>query len=157
MRFDPEAKAAALSSPSDGTYIKVLAIDLPHARRLAFGVVLGQAVVSVTAALCAGGFAGARAGLSALLGGGIATAGSLAMAGLVFGRGAGASAQRALDALYVGEAVKLAVVIVLFVVVLKVTRVAPMPMLATFAATYLVYWIALIATLPASGSGQRGA
>src|SRR5205807_1190656 len=140
--------------PSDGTYIKVLAIDLPHARRLAFGVVLGQAVVSVTAALCAGGFAGARAGLSALLGGGIATAGSLAMAGLVFGRGAGASAQRALD---VGEAVKLAVVIVLFVVALKVTRVAPMPMLATFAATYLVYWIALIATLPASASGQRGA
>src|SRR6184192_1784420 len=138
----PRAHDRGSLEPLERDLYKVLATDLPQARRLAFGVVLGQAVVSVTAALCAGGFAGARAGLSALLGGGIATAGSLAMAGLVFGRGAGASAQRALDALYVGEAVKLAVVIVLFVVVLKVMRVAPMPMLATFAATYLVYWIA---------------
>jgi len=62
----------------------VLAIDLPHARRLAFGVVLGQAGMTVTAALCAWGIAAPRAGLSALLGGGIATVGSLAMAGLAW-------------------------------------------------------------------------
>jgi len=31
----------------------VSVIDLPRARRLAFGVVLGQAGVTVTAALCA--------------------------------------------------------------------------------------------------------
>ena len=135
----------------------MLAIDLPHARRLAFGVVLGQAGVTVTAALCAWGFADARAGLSALLGGGIATAGSLAMARLVFGRGAGASAQRALDALYVGEAVKLAVVIVLLVLVLKWVRVVPLAMLAAFAATFLVYWIALLAALPRSGGARRSA
>src|SRR5207302_11316393 len=121
------------------------------------GDVLGQAVVGVRGGLCARGLGGAGDGLWALIGGGSDAARRLAMAGLVFGRGAGASAQRALDALCVGEAVERAVVIVLFVVVLKVMRVAPMPMLATFAATYLVYWIALIATLPASGSGQRGA
>ena len=132
------------------------AIALPHARRLAFGVVLGQAGVTVIAALCAWGIADRRAGLSALLGGGIATVGSLAMAGLGFG-GAGADARRALGAFYLGEAVKLAVVMVLFVVVLKVVRVAPLAMFAAFAATLLVYWIALLAALPAVGGARRGA
>jgi ATP synthase protein I len=135
----------------------VSAIDLPQARRLAFGVVLGQAGVTVIAALCAWGIADRRAGLSALLGGGIATVGSLAMAGLGFGGGAGADAQRALGAFYRGEAVKLAVVMVLFVVVLKVVRVAPLAMFAAFAATLLVYWIALLAVLPALGGARRGA
>jgi len=44
----------------------VLAIDLPHARRLAFGVVLAQAAVTVTAALIAWGVADRHAALSAL-------------------------------------------------------------------------------------------
>ena len=135
----------------------MLAIDLPQARRLAFGLVLGQAGVTVTAALCAWGIADRRAGLSALLGGGIATAGSLAMARLALGGGAGADARRALSALYLGEALKLVLVIVLFVGVLKVVRVAPLAMFAAFAATLLVYWIALLAALPALGGARRGA
>jgi len=135
----------------------VLAIDLPHARRLALGVVLGQAGMTVAAALCAWGLADRRAGLSALLGGGVATVGSLAMAGLAFGGGAGTNAQRALGAFYVAEAVKLAVVTVLFGVVLKLVKVAPLAMFAAFAATLLVYWIALLAVLPALGGARRGA
>jgi ATP synthase protein I len=129
----------------------VSAIDLPHARRLAFGVVLGQAGVTVMAALCAWGIADPRAGFSALLGGGIATVGSLAMAGLGFGGGAGADARRALGAFYLGEAVKLAVVMGLFGVVLKGVRVAPLAMFAAFAATLLVYWMALLLALPGRG------
>ncbi|HEV8017584.1 MAG TPA: ATP synthase subunit I [Steroidobacteraceae bacterium] len=132
------------------------AIDLPHARRLAFGVVLGQAGVTVTAALCAGILAGRVAALSALAGGGIATAGSLAMAGVVFGGTRAGSAQRALSAFYVGEALKLAVVVVLFVVVLKVMRVAPLAMFAAFAASWLVYWIALLSALRFSSGAHRG-
>jgi len=135
----------------------VLATDLPHARRLAFGVVLGQAAVSVLAALAALGFSGAHAALSALLGGGIATAGSLVMAGVGFVGGVRADAQRALGAFYLGEAVKLAVVIVLFVVVLKVVRVVPLAMFAGFGATLLVYWIALLTALPHLGGARRGA
>jgi ATP synthase protein I len=134
----------------------VLAIDLPRARRLAFGVVLGQAGVSVVAALIAWGIAGQGAGMSALLGGGIATVGSLAMAGLVFA-GAAANAQRIVAAFYVGEAAKLAIVVVLFVVVLRVVKVVPLAMLAGFAATYLVYWIALVAALPSVSGTQRSA
>ena len=67
------------------------------------------------------------------------------MAGLGLGGAAQAARQRALSAFYVGEAVKLAVVIVvLFVLVLKWMKVAPLAMLAAFAATFLVYWIALL-------------
>jgi ATP synthase protein I len=135
----------------------VSAIDLPRARRLAFGVVLGQAGVTVVAALCALALGGRLAAVSALLGGAIATLGSLAMVALVFGGGTAASPQRALGALYAGEAVKVVLVIALFVGVLKWMHVAPLAMLATFIATVLVYWIALIGALPRIGSGQRGA
>lgn len=130
----------------------MFAIDLPRARRLAFGVVLGQAGVTVIAGLCAWGLAGQRAGISALLGGGIATVASLTMAGLVFSGGAG-SAARALGMFYIGEAVKLLLVVVLFVVVLSVVKVAPLAMFAAFAATFLVYWIALLSALPGLSGG----
>ena len=132
----------------------MLAIDLPQARRLAFGVVLGQALVSVVAALCAWAISGTHAAWSALLGGGIATAGSLAMAALVFG-GAANRPERVLGTFYLGEAVKVALVIVLFVAVLKLVNVAPLAMFLAFAATFLVYWIALLRAMPRV-SGRRG-
>jgi ATP synthase protein I len=135
----------------------VFAIDLPHARRLAFGVVLAQAVVTLTAALLAWSLADGRAGLSALLGGGVATLGSLVMAALVFGGGKALDAPRVLGMFYVGEAVKLALVIVLFVLVLRMVNVAPLAMFLAFAATFLVYWIALVGALPALGGTRRGA
>jgi len=129
----------------------VLAIDLPQARRLAFGVVLGQALVSVTAALCAWALSGTHAAWSALLGGGIATLGSLAMAALVFGSATVNRPERVLGRFYLGEAAKVALVIVLFVVVLKSVPVAPLAMFAAFAATLLVYWMALLFALPGRG------
>jgi F0F1-type ATP synthase assembly protein I len=76
------------------------------------------------------------------------------MVALVFA-GAAANAQRIAAAFYTGEAVKLAVVVVLFVVVLRTVRVVPLAMLAGFAATYLVYWIALVGALPAKGARDR--
>jgi ATP synthase protein I len=135
----------------------VFAIDLPHARRLAFGVVLAQAAVTLAAALLAWSLADRRAGVSALLGGGVATLGSLVMAALVFGGGKALDAPRVLGMFYVGEAVKLALVIVLFVLVLRMVNVAPLAMFLAFAATFLVYWIALVGALPALGGTRRGA
>ena len=135
----------------------MLVIDLPHARRLAFGVVLAQAAVTVTAALLAGSLADRRTALSALLGGGIATLGSLVMAGLAFAGGRGRDAQRVLGAFYLGEAVKVALVIALFVLVLKWVKVVPLAMFVAFAATFLVYWIALVSALPAMRGTRRGA
>ena len=118
----------------------MIATTQPSARRLAFGVVLGQAAITAIVALSSWLIAGRRAALSALLGGGISTAASLVMAALSFGGSAGVNAQRALRAFYVGEAVKVALVVLLFVVVLKVMTVAPLAMLAAYVATFFVYW-----------------
>lgn len=120
----------------------MVAIDLPNARRLAFGVVLGQAVVTGLVALVSFAMAGASGAGSALLGGGISTLASLCLAIVAFGMGR-LSAQGAVTAFYAGEAVKLAVVVVLFIWVLKVMKVSPIPLFAAYIATFLVYWIVL--------------
>ena len=135
----------------------MIATTQPSARRLAFGVVLGQAAITAIVALSSWLIAGRRAALSALLGGGISTAASLVMAALSFGGSAGANAQRSLRALYVGEAVKVALVVLLFVVVLKVMTVAPLAMLAAYVATFFVYWGAFAKALPVRGMPRSGA
>ena len=124
----------------------MIVIDLPHARRLAFGVVLGQATATVMAGGLAWAVSGRLAAFSALIGGGIGTSASLVMALVAFGRRA-ADARGALWAFYRGEAYKLLVVIGLFVAVFNLMKVAPLAMFAAFAATFFVYWIAFAAAL----------
>jgi len=126
-----------------------IAIDLPKARHFALRVVAGQAAVTVIAGLLCWALAGPN---GALLGGGIGTVASFAMALLSFGDRAGSDAQYAMRALLVGEAVKVALVIVLFVVVLKLLKVSPGALFAAYAATFLVYWLALATALPIFGA-----
>lgn len=134
----------------------MIAIDLPNARRLAFSVVLGQAAVTVTAALLSRLFADSLAMVSALVGGGIGVAASLLMAMVSLAGMGGMDPGRAMRALLLGEAAKVALVVALFVLVLKVMRVAPVAMFATFAATFLVFWIALLSAPPASRRARQG-
>lgn len=135
------------------------AIDLPAARRLAFRVVLGQAAVTLIAALVGWLAAGRIAAESALLGGGIATLASFAMVAVAFRRAAAASPARLLGAFFGGEALKLVVVVALFVVVLRWLHPAPIALLATYGATFVVYWLALGLALPAQAMPRslRGA
>ena len=65
--------------------------------------------------------------------------------------------QRVLGAFYLGEAVKVALVIVLFVLVLKRVNVAPLALFGAFVATFLVYWIALCGRCPRLGGTRSGA
>jgi ATP synthase protein I len=132
----------------------VIAIDLPTARRLVFSVVLGQVAVTLIVALLSWAIGDARAGLSAALGGGISSVASLAMAVLTFGGSAATDPQRAIRAFYLGEAAKIVVVVVLFVVVLRTIRVAPLAMLSAYVATFFVFWVALANALPTLG-GRR--
>lgn len=129
----------------------MIAIDLALARRLALSVVLGQAGVTVIAALLAWLLAGPQAAVSALLGGGISTAASLAMALLGFAGRAAVDPQRAVRAFFVGETAKIALMIVLFVMVLKTMKVVPLAMLGTYVATFFVHWVALANALPPLG------
>lgn len=134
----------------------MIAIDLALARRLALSVVLGQAAVSVICALAAWLIGDSRAAISAVLGGGISTVASLAMAIFGLGGRSAADPQRALRTFFVGETAKIAVMIVLFVVVLKTMKVVPLAMLGTYAATFLVVWLALANVLPPLGGPRRG-
>jgi ATP synthase protein I len=134
----------------------VIAIDLPNPRRLALSVVLGQAAVTLLCALASWAIADSRAAISALLGGGISSLASLAMALVGFGKQAATDPQRALRAFFVGETAKVGVVIVLFVVVLKTMKVVPLAMLGAYIATFFVFWVALANALPPLGGLRRG-
>jgi ATP synthase protein I len=129
----------------------VVSVDLPNARRLAFSVVAGQTAVTLLAALVSFAIAGSNAAVSALVGGGIGTLASLAMAVLAFGRSAGADGVRIVRAFYLGEAAKLGLAVVLFVVVLKAMKVSPAALFGAYVATFFVYWIALANALPPLG------
>jgi ATP synthase protein I len=133
----------------------VIAIDLPHARRLAFMCVRAQVVVTVLVAAVSLAVAGPRAAGSALIGGGASTAGSVAMALLAFGRLSGSSAERMLLAFFVGEIAKITAVIVVLVLALVFMKVNPVAMIAAFMATFLVYWVVLARALW-SGRTQPG-
>jgi F0F1-type ATP synthase assembly protein I len=133
----------------------VIAIDLPNPRRLALSVVLGQVAVTLICALVSFGVAGSHAAMSAVLGGGISSLASLAMAMVGFGKQAATDPQRAIRAFFVGETAKVAVVIVLFVVVLKTMKVVPLAMLGSYIATFFVFWVALANALPPLGGLRR--
>lgn len=129
----------------------MVAIDSARARRLALSIVLGQAVVTGVAALLSFAIAGRIAGYSALIGGAISTLASFAMALLSFTGSSAKDAYRAVRGFYVGEAVKLALVVLLFVVVLRTLKVSPLAMFAAYMATFFVYWVALANALPPLG------
>lgn len=130
-------------------------VDLRAVRRLATGIVLGQLAVTVLVALVSFSLGGMRACVSALLGGGISTVATLAMALVAFGRWAQGSVYRVLGAFFAGEVVKLVVVITLFVIVLRTLTVSPMAWFAAYLATFLVYWIALAAQLSSLTTAKR--
>jgi ATP synthase protein I len=118
-------------------------IDVSGARRAALMVVLGQ--LAATLILAATFLIGwdTRAAVSALIGGGVSVAASLAMVFFMF-RGASADPQRILRSAYRGEAAKLGITVLLIVAALKSMELAVVPFFVTYAATLLVYWIALV-------------
>lgn len=126
----------------------MVTLELPQARRLAASVVLGQIVVTVVAAAICFAVWGRSTGLSALLGGGISAIASSVLAVIGFAGPAGAQAERVARAFYVGEAAKLAVTVVLFVVVFVTMKVSFAALFGAYIATLFVYWIALANALP---------
>ena len=132
----------------------VVSIDAAQARRVAFTVVLWQGVVTVVVALVSYMIAGRLAASSALAGGGISTLASLVMAALSFRRSSLANPHSAVRGFYVGEAAKLATVVVLFVMVLRTLKVSPLAMFAAYLATFFVYWVALANALPTLGRSK---
>lgn len=106
-----------------------------------------QLLVTVLAALTAGLALGLDAAVSAALGGGIAIASAMAYAwrGLRPTGTAVTDAKRAFNAQVAAEGYKFAVTLLLFAVVFKsYAQLAALPLFLAYAATIVVYWMALL-------------
>lgn len=120
--------------------------------RAQLGRIIGlQVAVSVVIAAACLVLYGTNAAVSAFLGGAIGFLSSLAYAWKIAGPRARGGADAAADpkalmrAHLVGEAQKLALIVILFAAVLVLYQgVATLPLLLTFIATLVVYWVALL-------------
>ncbi|MGA3158001.1 MAG: ATP synthase subunit I [Steroidobacteraceae bacterium] len=125
------------------------------ARRKALLIIAAQAALTVVLALVCGLALGALAGRSALIGGGIGVLGNLVQALFSMRQlPPGGDPQLVLGALYRGVVLKVAVTVLAFVWVLRGMRVAPAELFCVYAATFVVYWLALACT-SMSGSKLR--
>ena len=114
---------------------------LEVARRGAFKVVGVQLLASFLAggaALLAGG---RPAGASAFLGGLVGTVGSLVMAWRVFGGRLERDPKNFLARMVLGEVLKFAVTVTLFIVAFKVLKAAFLPLIFGYVVALAAYWV----------------
>ena len=88
-----------------------MANQLPGLRRVAFGLVLAQLVLTVVVALVSLVFWNQSFALSAAIGGGIGVAASLVLALVAFRKREGQTVAQMVSAFYVGEMAKFAVTV----------------------------------------------
>jgi ATP synthase protein I len=91
---------------------------------------------------------GRTPGLSALVGGGISTVASAVLALIGFSSPAGTEPDKVARKFYMGEGMKLAVTVALFVIVFVTMKVNFAALFGAYIATLFVYWIALANALP---------
>jgi ATP synthase protein I len=125
-------------------------VDFAAVRHQAFAVVVGQVVVAIGCALVAYALAQHDASLSArsaLVGGGISAAATLAQVVVGLRSSAGKSPKEVMRGFYRGSAMKFVVTVLLFVLALRGHRLLPAPLFVTYALTFLIYWLALAKSL----------
>ena len=89
---------------------------------------------------------GELSAISALIGGGIGAAATLAQVLVGLRNSAGKEPRAIVSGFYRGSAVKLVVTVVLFVLALRGRHLAAAPLFVTYVATFLVYWVVLART-----------
>jgi ATP synthase protein I len=125
-------------------------VDYAAVRREAYWVVAGQVLVALVGGLLWYVGRDTVAALSALSGGGIGAAATLAQVWVGLRNSAGREPREVVRGFYRGTAVKFAVTVVLFVWALRSHRLAAGPLFSTYVVTFLVYWVAL-----ARGSSRK--
>jgi ATP synthase protein I len=126
------------------------------ARRLAWLMILGQSLITALVALGCWLLAGPHVALSALAGGGIGTAATLAQVAMAFRFGDGAEPKAIVRGFYRGEALKVLVTLALFVTALRSGRFVGGGMLIGYVATFIVYWLALARKAPPVAKSPAG-
>ncbi len=110
-------------------------------------VIRWQVLITLGAGVLAGLALGFDAGVSAVLGGAIATASALTYAWRALRPSAAtaADAKSAFNAQVAGEGYKFAVTLLLFALVFKTyAQLVALPLFLAYAATIVVYWMALL-------------
>ena len=115
-----------------------------QARRATFIIVGLQLAVAVLAALIGGFWAGPHVAWSAFLGGLINVVASLYLAVKLFGLGPAAGPSHWFGRFLIGEALKFAITIGLFILAIVVLKAAFLPLILAYIATYVAYWIGLM-------------
>ena len=87
-----------------------------------------------------------RSAVSALIGGSVGAAATLAQVLIGLRNSEGKEPQVVMRSFLRGSALKLVVTVVLFVWALRGHNLAPAPLFVTYVATFLVYWVALART-----------
>ncbi|MDE2251185.1 MAG: ATP synthase subunit I [Gammaproteobacteria bacterium] len=123
--------------------------DFALARRQALMLVAGQAAITAAVALVCAASSGVPAAIAAAIGGAIGTVATFVQVASGFRRSAVGDARAIARGFYRGEALKIAVTVVLFVLALHGRHFAPGPMLAGYVATFVAYWVALARLLRA--------
>jgi len=106
-------------------------------------LVVGQVAIAGVVALVCMALMGAAAGLAAALGGGIGALASLVQVLSGFRAGTAGDARAIARGFYRGEAMKIAVTVLLFALVLRGRAVPAGPLFAGYVATFVAYWVAL--------------
>ena len=112
-------------------------------RHVALRLAGWQTVVTVVIAAAAGMLGGEAAGRSALVGGGIGVVAGLYQALRMFRFSAAIDPAGYYRGVWVSEAVKILLTVALFIFAIRVLRPLFAPMIAAYAATFVVYWAAL--------------
>ena len=120
------------------------------ARQVTRKIIAIQLFVTLLAAIISLAFDSLLAACSALAGGGISTIATLYFASTVFSVRIGAPAAKIARAFYVGEVTKMLLTVILLSVALLGFDVLPLPLLLTYMAALLAYWLALPFTYHAS-------
>ena len=123
---------------------------MQSARKATTKILVIQLVITLLAAAAGLLFSSADAAYSAGVGGGISVIVTVYFANQVFSAAAGASAVEIAKRFYIGEAVKIALTAVLFFIAIRWLDVSFLPLVLTYAATLLAYWLVLPFTLDAS-------
>ena len=112
-------------------------------RRAAYRLAAWQAALTFGVAGVAAAIGGIAAAQSALMGGGISIVAGLYQALRMFSSQAALQPERFMRSVYTGEAIKIALTVALFIVVIRVMRPQFAPMIVAYAATFVVYLVAL--------------
>ena len=139
--LQPAVKEPCLSPPMD-------------IRAKAYRIVAAQLAVAAVIALGLWVFDGAAPARSALVGGLISAAGSL-LFGRWLAKATGGSPRAFARAFYLGEGLKIVLTVALFWVAIALLEAGLAPLFITYAATLIVYWLALLPETSGARPQQR--